>query len=117
MNLEEAKQFAEHWVAAWNDHDIDAVLAHYTDDFEMTTPMIQRILGIESGTLRGKKVVGDYWRAALKKIPDLKFSIIEVTCGPASVSIYYNAITGKKAIETFFFGEKGKVYKALATYN
>ena len=79
MNVEEAKRFAEHWVAAWNSHDIDAVLTYYTDDFEMTTPMIQRILGIESGTLKGKTAVGDYWRAALEKVPDLKFSIIEVT--------------------------------------
>jgi hypothetical protein len=117
MTLEEAKHFAEHWVAAWNNHDISAVLSHYTDDFEMTTPMIQRVLGIESGTLKGKTVVGDYWRAALKKQPDLKFSIIEVTFGVNSVSIYYNAVLGKRAIETFFFNETGLVYKALANYN
>ena len=43
MDLEEARGFAEHWIAAWNSHDIDAVLAHYTDDFAMTTPMIQRV--------------------------------------------------------------------------
>jgi hypothetical protein len=117
MNIEEAGSFAEHWVEAWNRHDIDAVLAHYTDDFEMTTPMIQRVLGIESGTLKGKKAVGDYWRAALKKFPDLQFSIIEVTCGVNSVSVYYNAVMGKRAIETFFFNDKGKVYRALAAYN
>jgi hypothetical protein len=117
MNLEEAKHFAEHWIAAWNSHDIDEVLSHYTDDFEMTTPMIKRFLGTESGTLKGKVAVGDYWRAALKKIPDLKFSVIEVTCGIDSVSIYYNAVMGKRAVETFFFNEEGKVYKALATYN
>ncbi len=117
MDLEEARSFAEHWIAAWNSHDIDAVLAHYADDFEMATPMMQRVLGIESGTLKGKKAVGDYWRAALKRVPDLRFSIIEVTCGVGSVSIYYNAVMGKKAIETFFFNEKGEVYKALATYN
>lgn len=104
-------------VGAWNNHDVDAVLAHYSDDFEMTTPMIRRVLGIESGTLRGKKSVGDYWRSALKTVPDLRFSIIEVACGVGSVSIYYNAVMGKKAIETFLFNDKGEVYKAMATYN
>ena len=117
MNLDEAKRFAEEWVTAWNNHDIDAVLTHYTDDFEMTTPMIQRVLGIESGTLKGKRAVGDYWRAALVKVPDLKFTIIEVTCGIGTVSIYYNAVMGKKAIETFFFNENGKVYRSMASYN
>jgi hypothetical protein len=117
MNLEKAKRFADHWVSAWNAHDIDAVLTHYTDDFEMTTPMIQRLLGIESGTLKGKMAVGDYWRSALKKVPNLKFSVIEVTCGVGSVSIYYNAVLEKRAVEIFFFNEKDQIYKALATYN
>ena len=117
MTIEEARQFAEEWVTAWNNHDIDTVLTHYTDDFEMTTPMIQRVLGIESGTLKGKTAVGDYWRAALVKAPDLKFTILDITCGVDSVSIYYNAVMGKRAIETFFFNENGKVYRSLATYN
>ena len=117
MNLDAAKRFGEHWAAAWNNHDADAVLEHYSDDFEMTTPMIRQVLGIESGTLRGKKSVGDYWRSALKTVPDLRFSIIEVTCGVGSVSIYYDAVMGKKAIETFLFDDRGKVYRALAAYN
>jgi hypothetical protein len=41
----------------------------------------------------------------------------EVTCGVGSISIYYHAVMGKKAIETFPFNENGKVYLALATYN
>lgn len=117
MTHEEARLFASDWIAAWNRHDIDAVLSHYADDFEMTTPMIQRVLGVESGTLKGKTSVGDYWRAALKKVPDLTFSIVEVTSGVDAVSIYYRAVLGKMAIETFFFNKEGLIYKALATYN
>lgn len=117
MTHAEAQQFAEHWVNAWNKHDLEEVLSHYTDDFEMTTPMIQHLLGVASGTLRGKHAVGDYWRAALQKIPDLRFSILAVTAGVDAVSIYYDAVMGKKAIETFFFNSAGKVFKALATYN
>ena len=117
MTLEQAQAFAAEWVAAWNAHDVDAVLAHYADDFTMTTPMIQKLLGISSGTLQGKKAVGDYWRAALRKIPDLQFSIIETTCGVDTVSIYYHAVLGRRAVETFFFNAEGKVCKALATYN
>jgi ketosteroid isomerase-like protein len=25
----EARQFAQHWVLAWNSHDLDAIMAHY----------------------------------------------------------------------------------------
>lgn len=41
MINDEAKQFAEHWISAWNKHDLEEILSHYTDDFDMTTPMIQ----------------------------------------------------------------------------
>lgn len=56
MTNDQARQFAEHWINAWNDHDPESVLSHYADDFEMTTPMIQRLLDIDTGTLRGKKL-------------------------------------------------------------
>ena len=95
----------------------EVVVFAYADDFTMTTPMIQKLLGIPSGTLQGKRAVGDYWRAALQKIPDLQFSIIETTCGVDTVSIYYHAVLGRRAIETFFFDAAGKVCKALATYD
>jgi hypothetical protein len=117
MTCEEAQQFAEHWVTAWNSHDLEEILAHYAEDIEMTSPMIQRVLGIGSGSLKGRKAVGDYWRAALLRMPDLKFSLIAVTSGVNSVSIFYDAVMGKKAIETFLFDSHGKVFKALATYN
>ena len=117
MTLPQAQQFAAEWIAAWNRHDVDAVLAHYADDFTMTTPMIQKLLGIPSGTLQGKQAVGDYWRAALAKIPDLRVSLIDTTCGVDTVSLYYHAVLDRRAIETFFFNADGKVAKALATYD
>ncbi|MDD2817007.1 MAG: nuclear transport factor 2 family protein [Thiotrichaceae bacterium] len=116
MDQTQALRFAEQWVNAWNQHDLEAVLAHYTEDFSMTTPMIQKLTGDPAGTLQGKAAVGEYWRTALKNIPDLQFKIIAVTSGVDSVSIYYHSVMGKVAIETFFFNTEGKVYKALANY-
>ena len=30
-----AERFAKEWVAAWNSHDLERVLEHYEDDFEI----------------------------------------------------------------------------------
>ena len=35
-----AERFATDWIAAWNSHDLDRVLTHYEDDFEMSSPLI-----------------------------------------------------------------------------
>ena len=82
----------------------------------MTTPIVTQLLGIESGKLKGKTAVRNYWRETFRRVPDLNLSIIEVASGVDSVSIYYHAALGNKAIETFFFNEDGKVYKVVATY-
>ena len=117
MTREEAVRFDEGWAAAWNARDLDRILAHYSDDFEMTTPFLVRLMGEPSGTLRGKGQVGAYWRRALDRIPDLHFEVMDVFTGVGSVVIYYKAVLGLRACEVFFFDDQGKVSKAAAHYS
>ena len=109
-------EFANEWIESWNSHDLDRILSHYSDDFEITTPMIKVALGIETGTLKGKEEIRKYWEAALKKVPDLHFVLKEITEGVGSVAIYYKSVLGKMAIEVMFFNEEGKVNKVIAHY-
>ncbi|MBL8418189.1 MAG: nuclear transport factor 2 family protein [Dechloromonas sp.] len=111
-----AEHFAADWVAAWNAHDLDRILAHYADDFEMTSPVIVQIAGEPSGTLRGKQAVGVYWRKALQLIPDLQFELISLLVGVGSVTLYYKGARGRLAAEVFHFGPDRKVVKAFAHY-
>lgn len=111
-----AERFAADWVAAWNAHDLDRILAHYADDFEMTSPVIVQIAGEPSGTLRGKQAVGVYWRKALQLIPDLQFELISLLVGVGSVTLYYKGTRGRLAAEVFHFGPDRKVVKAFAHY-
>ncbi|HEX8237349.1 MAG TPA: nuclear transport factor 2 family protein [Abditibacteriaceae bacterium] len=113
----EAQEFALDWVEAWNSHDLNRVLSHYTDNFEMSSPFIVGFTGGSSGTLKGKAQVGAYWQSALQRIPDLHFEILEIFTGVSSITIYYRAVLEKLATEVFFFDESGKVYKAVAHYN
>lgn len=69
-----------------------------------------------SGTIRGKQNVKAYWEKALKRVPDLKFEVIEVLVSVKSIVIYYKAVFGKLAAEIFFFDESGKVKKVIAHY-
>ena len=110
-----ARSFAQEWVAAWNRHDLDAVLAHYADDFEFASPLIRDIAGVESGALVGKAAVGAYWGLGLQRIPDLRFDLHDVLCGVDSLTLYYRGHRGMVA-ETFQFGADGKVVRAQACY-
>lgn len=112
----DAELFAKRWIDAWNAHQLDDILSHYSEDIEITTPMIKMAGGINSGTLKGKEAVANYWKKALEKIPDLHFELIDVTESIDSVALYYKSVMNKKAIEVMFFNKNGEVSKMIAHY-
>lgn len=112
-----AQQFAEEWITAWNTHDLERILSHYTDDFEMASPFIVAIAGEPSGTLKGKEEVRRYWAAALEKMPDLKFELVDVLFSVNSLVIYYRSVLGKMAAEWLWLNEAGQVQTAIGHYN
>jgi hypothetical protein len=111
-----AEHFAADWVEAWNTHDLGRVLAHYAEDFEMSSPYIIQIAGEPGGKLKGKAAVGAYWKKALELVPDLKFSLISVLSGVDSITLYYKGARGRLVAEVLHFGADGKVVKAFAHY-
>lgn len=115
LTPEQAEAFADDWLACWNAHDLDRILAHYEDDFEMSSPVIRRIMGEPSGTLKGKERIAEYWRKALARAPGLHFEKRHVLYGANSVTIVYQGHRGLSA-EVFLFGEAGKVAAAFAHY-
>lgn len=113
------KTFAEHfaidWIDSWNKHDLGRVLLHYTDDFEMSSPVIIKVTGEPSGKLKGKEAIGAYWAKALQLNPTLHFELVATLVGVRSITLYYKGPRGASA-EVFHFNEEGKVNKAYAHY-
>lgn len=117
LSADFANRFAAEWIAAWNAHDLGRVLAHYADDFTMSSPRIAEIAGEPSGTLRGKTAIGAYWRAALDRFPTLRFELVTTLVGADSVTLYYRSNrSGGLAAEVFFFDAGGTVVRAAAHY-
>jgi ketosteroid isomerase-like protein len=112
-----AQEFAQEWVASWNSHDLDRVMSHYADDFEMTSPFIATLMQELTGTIRGKENVRAYGAKAQERIPDLTFGSIDILISVNSITIYYNAIFGKRAAEVLFFDENFKVKRSIAHYH
>ena len=116
MDKKFAELFAAEWVTAWNAHDLDKVLSHYDDAFEMSSPVIALLQVDPTGILRGKPAVRAYWNKALQLMPDLKFELISVLTGVQSVTLNYKGARDRMSAEVFFFNGDGKVSKAFAHY-
>jgi ketosteroid isomerase-like protein len=117
ISEERARAFAYDWIESWNSHDLNRIMSHYADDFQMTSPFIAKLMNEPTGTIKGKDNVRAYWAKALQRLPDLHFELIEVLAGVDSITIYYHAVLGKRGAEVFFFNEQGKVARVIAHYH
>ncbi len=113
----DSQKFASEWVDAWNAHDLDAVLSHYREDFQMSSPFIKQVAGDASGKLVGKEQVRKYWKTALRRMPELRFEHIATMEGVNSIAIHYKGPGGRLCAEVFEFDAAGLVQRAAAHYS
>jgi hypothetical protein len=116
IDPELARRVAEEWLDAWNRHDLEAVLAHYADDVEFTSPFAVELTGRADGTLHGIDELREYFGRALAAFPELRFDGLRVALGVSSVTLCYRSVRGLDAAETMFLDGEGKVVRVLAHY-
>jgi ketosteroid isomerase-like protein len=69
LDHQRARRFAETWYAAWNSHDLAAILDHYADGVKMASPLVSKLAGREDGRIAGKDALSTYFAAGPKRIP------------------------------------------------
>ncbi len=112
-----AREFAEDWVATWNSHDLERVLAHYTDDFEMRSPLIAERGFSPSGVLRGKAAIRPYWGAGLANAkPPLTFELLGAYAGVETVAIHYRSVGRKYVVEVIELDAERRAIRGSACH-
>jgi predicted ester cyclase len=109
--------FAEDWIAAWNSHDLDAIMSHYAPEAVLMSPVAARLLGHSSGTVDGKDALRAYFTRGLQVYPNLTFKLLEVLWGVSSVVLYYVNQNGTHCGEFMELGPDGKVIRVVAHYS
>lgn len=113
----EARKFAEHWIAAWNAHDLETILSHYGPEVRLTSPVAAKRFNISSGTLTGIEALRNYFKLGLEAYPALRFELLDVMWGIASVVLYYKNHVGTKTGEFMELDASGKVVRVVANYS
>lgn len=116
MNDQERQSWIDEWFEAWNAHDLERILSHYAETVEMSSPMIQRVMGVASGCIKGKSTLRAYWAKALDLVPDLHFESILACWGVESVVLTYRGAGGRTVSEVLAFDAHGQVDRAHAHY-
>ena len=96
---EEADAFAQHWLAAWNAHDLDQIMAHYEELAELSSPVAAQLLNRPGGQVVGKADLRLYFQKGLAAFPELHFTLKEVLWAVRSVVLYYENQRGTHTAE------------------
>jgi hypothetical protein len=116
--ITQAQQSAQEWIAAWNAHDLEAIMEHYADNIEFSSPFIVKAMDISNSTIRGKENLRGYFQKALENNPQLHFELYTVFVRVNSVTLHYlSRSRNLLAAEVLFFDEEGKIVKGAAHYS
>jgi ketosteroid isomerase-like protein len=103
MDAEFALKFAEEWEAVWNSHDLERLLAHYTDDVVFQSPYIVHRIHEPSGEVHGKDALRAYFGSGLQRQPTLQFTVEDVRLSVDTLVINYRNQLGHAISEVLRF--------------
>jgi len=112
----QAVAVAQEWLDAWNAHDPERVVAHFTDDVVVYSPLAGQLRPGSNGLLQGKNDVLSYYRDGLAASPGLRFSLIEVCTGVDDITIVYRNHRDAVVTEALTLRHDGLVCEVRVSY-
>ena len=74
-------EFAQEWLMAWNSHDLNKIMEHYSEKIDFVSPIIQQ-MGINAeGKISNKSDLKDYFSKA---------SLLPLPCGILTETAFQN---------------------------
>src|SRR6476659_2420560 len=89
MTADDTRRIAERWLAAFNAHDVDRLVALYADDATHTSPKIRALHPETGGRLLGKEALAKWWRDANARLPNLRYEETALTADDTRVILEY----------------------------
>ena len=107
---------AERWYAAWNAHDLEAILALYAEDIEFSSPYIAALGFAADGVIEDKAMLRAYFELGLARSPDMRFTPESLCVGARGHTLIFRTEKGVRVAEHHQTDGRGLIVRAEATY-
>ena len=89
MAADANKRIALRWFAAFNAHDLEALLDLYADDAQHFSPKLKVHQPDSKGLIRGKAALRAWWKDAFERLPSLRYEVVKLTSDSEQVFMEY----------------------------
>jgi hypothetical protein len=116
MTYPEAEAHAKSWIEAWNAHDLDRILSHYSPDVVFEAATVRTRWSKPDGKLHGIAELRKHFALGLELAPNLAFQLEQVFLAPSGYAILYRRENGNRVIDCVEVDEHGHAKQVTAYY-
>ena len=89
MLAEQNKQIATQWFLAFNNHQLENLLALYHENAQHYSPKLKLRFPETMGLIKGKEALRLWWQDAFDRLPTLCYEVIKLTADNEQVFMEY----------------------------
>jgi len=116
MTYEDAEAHAKDWIGAWNSHDLERIMSHYSPDVVFEAETVRARWEKPDGKLLGIAELRKHFALGLELAPQLKFQLEQVLLAPSGYAILYRRENGNRVIDCVTMNDAGQATKVIAYY-
>ena len=83
---------AKLWLKAFNEHNLENLLALYSDNAEHFSPKLKIRKPKTNGLIKGKTAMRTWWKDAFERLPTLTYKELSITANDERVFMEYTRI-------------------------
>lgn len=109
------KEIANKWFAAFNAHDLEALLALYHNEAQHYSPKLKVHQPSTNGLIVGKTALRTWWQDAFERLPQLHYAVQKLTADDEQVFMeYIRQVPGEPDLRV---GEVLEIQKGLIVFS
>jgi hypothetical protein len=111
MSASELNEIAQRWFAAFNDKDLERLLALYDDSATHFSPKLKLRHPATNGLINGKAALRAWWQDAFERLPSLHYEIVRLT--PYNDRVFMEYIRHVNDEDDLYVGEMLEIQNGL----
>jgi ketosteroid isomerase-like protein len=111
MEIDVLNNIAREWFSAFNEHNLENLLALYHDQAEHYSPKLKLRHPETKGLIKGKAALRAWWQDAFDRLPSLQYEVIRLT--PHEDRVFMEYVRHVKNEEDLYVGEMLEIRDGL----